>query len=73
MMMLSCVPSGVFSHHGHLESVGVEGSDLPVTAHVVDELDEAMQPEHAGDHQHKHHQSVVTDTGETKSLLSALR
>ncbi len=30
------------SHHGHLECVDVEGSDLPVAADVVDEFDQAM-------------------------------
>lgn len=30
------------AHHGHLEGVNIEGSDLPVAADIVDEFDKAM-------------------------------
>lgn len=30
------------THHGHFKGVDVEGSDLPITAHVVDEFNEPM-------------------------------
>ena len=54
-----------WSHHGHFEAFGVEGSDFPVAADIVDELHQSVQPEHPRDDQHKDHKRVVTDTVET--------
>lgn len=50
------------SHHGHLECVDVEGSDLPVAADIVDEFDKAMKPEHPGDDEHEDHKCTVLYT-----------
>lgn len=45
--------------------MNVEGSDLPVAAHVVDEFHQAMEPKHAGDHQHKDDKRVVSNAAGT--------
>lgn len=50
------------SHHGHLECIDVEGSDLPVAADVVDEFDKAVKPKHPRDNQHEDHKCIVSDT-----------
>lgn len=37
------------SHHGHLQSIDVEGADLPIAADVVYEFDKSVEPEDSGD------------------------
>lgn len=61
------------SHHGHLERIDVKGSDLPVAANVVNELDETVKPEHPGNNQHEHHKCIVTDAARENILLIKLR
>lgn len=60
-VVAKCLP-----HHGHLECVDVERPDLPVTANVIEEFDQAMQPKHSRDDQNKYHKGIVSDTEKEK-------
>lgn len=52
-----------WTHHRHLESVDVEGADLPVATDIVNKFDETVEPEDSRDNQDEDDCHIVTDAG----------
>lgn len=50
-----------WTHHGHLESVDVERTDLPVATDVVNKFDEPVEPEDSRNNQDEDDGHIVTD------------
>lgn len=52
---------GPFTHHWHLEGIDIKRSDFPVTADIVDELDQTMKPKHSRNDQDENHENIFLD------------